>query len=80
MEFFYILIGLLLMTTAARVFMDKTHPTRMGTSLFWMLLGIVFAFGNFIPFMIDGIIILVMGVLTLFKQVQIGKLAELNEA
>ncbi|KRN56913.1 DUF979 domain-containing protein [Carnobacterium divergens] len=80
LEFFYILIGLLLMTTAARVFMDKTHPTRMGTSLFWMLLGIVFAFGNFIPFMIDGIIILVMGVLTLFKQVQIGKLAELNEA
>lgn len=79
LEFFYILIGLLLIATAVRVFKDETHPTRLGTSAFWLLLGIVFAFGNFIPFLIDGIIIIVMGVLTLFKQVRIGKLADVDE-
>ncbi|WP_086349291.1 DUF979 domain-containing protein [Candidatus Enterococcus clewellii] len=79
LEFFYILIGLLLIATAVRVFKDETHPTRLGTSAFWLLLGIVFAFGNFIPFLIDGIIIILMGVLTLFKQVRIGKLADVDE-
>ena len=79
LEFFYILIGLLLMVTAVRVFKDETHPTRLGTSAFWLLLGIVFAFGNFIPYVVDGIIIIAMGVLTLFKQVKIGKLAQLDE-
>ncbi|MBP1047552.1 DUF979 domain-containing protein [Enterococcus sp. BWM-S5] len=79
LEFFYILIGLLLMTTAVRVFKDETHPTRLGTAAFWLLLGVVFAFGNFIPYLIDGIIIILMGVLTLFKQVRIGKLADIDE-
>ncbi|MBL1225555.1 DUF979 domain-containing protein [Enterococcus sp. BWR-S5] len=79
LEFFYILIGLLLMATAVRVFKDETHPTRLGTAAFWLLLGIVFAFGNFIPYLIDGIIIILMGVLTLFKQVRIGKLAAIDE-
>ncbi len=45
LEFFYILIGLLLMMTAVRTFKDQTNPARIGTSLFWLLLGIIFAAG-----------------------------------
>ncbi|MGX7394713.1 DUF979 domain-containing protein [Carnobacterium mobile] len=79
LEFFFIVVGLLLMYTASKVFSDSNHPTRLGTALFWLLLGIVFAFGNFIPAMINGALILVMGVLTLFKQVRLGEVKTVNE-
>ncbi|WP_430610206.1 DUF979 domain-containing protein [Enterococcus sp. DIV0876] len=79
LEFFYILIGLLSIMTAVRVFREASHPTRLGTSAFWLLLGIVFAFGNFIPYIIDGILIVLMGCLTMFKQVQIGKIVDVEE-
>ena len=79
LEFFYILIGLLLMMTAVRTFNDKTNPVRYGTSLFWFLLGIIFAAGTFIPYMVSGILLTIMGTLTLFKQVKVGKTAPVTE-
>lgn len=79
LEFFYILIGLLLMMTAVRTFNDKTNPVRYGTSLFWLLLGVIFAAGNFIPSMVSGILLTVMGALTLFKQVKVGKTAPVTD-
>lgn len=80
LEFFYILVGLMLIVTAVRVFRDRTNPVRLGTSAFWLLLGIVFALGNYIPFIVDGILIMLMGVLTFFKQVKLGKVVDLDEA
>ena len=53
LEFFYILIGL--------------------------LLGIIFAAGNYIPFLISGVLLTIMGALTLFKQVKVGKTATITE-
>ncbi|MGO2853582.1 MAG: 5-oxoproline transporter, DUF979 family subunit, partial [Tetragenococcus koreensis] len=50
LEFFYILIGLLSMMTAIRSFRDQTNSARLGTGLFWLLLGTIFAFGNFLPY------------------------------
>lgn len=79
LEFFYIVIGLLLVYTASKVFRDVKHPTRFGTASFWLLLGIVFAFGNFIPAIINGILIMVMGILTLFKQVRLGEVKIVDE-
>ncbi|MGY3779693.1 DUF979 domain-containing protein [Isobaculum melis] len=79
LEFFYILIGLMLMMTSVRVFRDETHPTRMGTALFWLILGVIFALGNVIPGMVNGALVLVMGVLTGFKQVRIGRIAQVDE-
>lgn len=79
LEFFYILIGLLLMMTAVRTFKDQTNPARIGTSLFGLLLGIIFAAGNYIPFLISGVLLTIMGALTLFKQVKVGKTARITE-
>lgn len=79
LEFFYILIGLMLMMTSVRVFRDTGHPTRIGTALFWLILGVIFALGNFIPGMVNGALILVMGLLTGFKQVRIGRIAQVDE-
>ncbi|EOL41965.1 hypothetical protein RV11_GL001699 [Enterococcus phoeniculicola] len=79
LEFFYILIGLFSIMTSVRAFRDTTNKARIGTGLFWLILGVIFAAGNFMPYMVSGILLAVIGVLTLFKQVKIGKLAELSE-
>ncbi|APB31221.1 DUF979 domain-containing protein [Vagococcus teuberi] len=79
LEFFYILIGLLSMMTAVRCFRDETNDTRIGTGLFWLILGVIFAAGKLMPYVVSGVLLALIGVLTLFKQVKIGKLAEISE-
>ncbi|MFB2863162.1 DUF979 domain-containing protein [Aeromonas sp. MdU4] len=79
LEFFYVLIGVILFSTAWRVLRDPNHPARVGTALFWIILGVLFAFGSYIPHLINGVLIIVMGIITLLKQVKIGKLEQASE-
>lgn len=72
LEFFFIIIGIQLFYTAVRVFKDHTNPTRLGSGLFWLIIGIVFALGAYIPAYVNGILVVILGVLTLFKQVNMG--------
>lgn len=74
LEIMYIVIGLQLLYTAYRVFNDKTNPTRIGTTLFWAVLGVLFVGGSYIPNIINGVLVLIIGVITLFKQVSIGEI------
>ena len=74
LEIMYIVIGLQLLYTAYRVFNDETNPTRIGTTLFWATLGVLFVGGSYIPNIINGVLVLVIGVITLFKQVSIGEI------
>ncbi len=43
-EFFYVLCGLVSFDTAYRA--TKNKEARIGTSLFWFLLGVIFTFGK----------------------------------
>lgn len=70
----YIVIGLQLLYTAYRVFNDETNPTCIGTTLFWAILGVLFVGGSYIPNIINGVLVLIIGVITLFKQVSIGEI------
>lgn len=74
LESTYIVIGLQLLYTAYRVFNDETNPTRIGTTLFWATLGVLFVGGSYIPNIINGVLVLIIGVITLFKQVSIGEI------
>ena len=74
LEIMYIVIGLQLLYTANRVFNDETNPTRIGTTLFWAILGVLFVGGSYIPNIINGVLVLIIGVITLFKQVSIGEI------
>jgi uncharacterized membrane protein len=74
LEIMYIVIGLQLLYTAYRVFNDETNPTRIGTTLFWAVLGVLFVGGSYIPNIINGVLVLIIGVITLFKQVSIGEI------
>lgn len=74
LEIMYIVIGLQLLYTAYRVFNDETNPTRIGTTLFWATLGVLFVGGSYIPNIINGVLVLIIGVITLFKQVSLGEI------
>lgn len=73
-EFFYTLCGLVSIDTAFRAL--KNEKSRIGTFLFWLILGVIFIFGKIIPFAFTGGLLLVMGCLTVTHQVRIGKFEE----
>ena len=73
LEIFYILVGLLMYLVSFFVFKDTTHQTRLGTTAFWVILGSIFIFGSYIPGTVVGVMLLVLGVLTATKQVNVGK-------
>lgn len=70
LDVFYALIGFLMIALAAYTFTNKQHQARIGTSIFWTILGVVFAFGELIPANIVGVLLIVLGCLTASKQVK----------
>lgn len=73
-EFFYVLCGLVSFDAAIRA--TKNEEARIGTSLFWCILGIIFMFGKLIPTAVVGGLLVIMGCLTVTKQVKMGKFVE----
>lgn len=74
LEIFYVLVGLLMYLVAFNVAKDIAHPTRIGTTLFWAILGTIFVLGSVIPGSLVGILLVSIGILTASKQVNIGTL------
>ncbi len=74
LEIFYIIVGLLMLNTAIDTLKDQKHKTRIGTAIFWTILSIIFIAGGAIPPVVVGALLLVIGVLTASKQVNIGNL------
>ena len=73
-EFFYVLCGLVSFDTAYRA--TKNEEARIGTSLFWFLLGVIFTFGKIIPSVGVGVLLVLMGCLTVLKQVKMCSFVE----
>ncbi len=76
LEVFYVLMGLMSIYAGVRNLRDKTNPARVGTFVFWCALGVVIAFGRWIPAAIDGVLVIVMVIPALLKQVQKGKASD----
>ncbi|MBD3107171.1 DUF979 domain-containing protein [Bacillus sp. AGMB 02131] len=79
LEIFYAIIGLFMGITMIFTLKDKNHKTRIGTALFWGILAAVFIFGNYIPSMVVGILVVLIAVLSATKQINIGTLKQLDE-
>lgn len=78
LEIFYALIGFLMISLAVYTFTNKNHKARMGTSIFWFVLGFIFVAGPYIPANIVGALIILLGVLTASKQVKMLPSKPLN--
>jgi uncharacterized membrane protein len=59
----YILTGVTLWVFAALNFSDRTRTRRVGSSLFWLILGCIFAFGSWLPAWSVGALVILMVVL-----------------
>lgn len=79
LEVFFIMVGLFMAITMIFTLKDTEHKTKIGTTLFWGILAIIFIFGNFIPGNIVGILLIVIALLSAFKQVNIGTLKQLDD-
>ena len=79
LEMFYIIIGIMMLNTAVLTLRDKNHKAKIGTAIFWTLLGVIFVFGPYIPSVVVGGMLVVIAVLTLSKQVKPGTVKALDE-
>ncbi|WP_434630671.1 DUF979 domain-containing protein [Thermoanaerobacterium thermosaccharolyticum] len=72
LEIMYIMSGIVALYIAVKTFAEKDHVSRIPTSIFWGALGIVMAFGKWLPPMVSGILIIVMAIPAMIKKVKPG--------
>ena len=73
LEIIFLIMGLICIYAGVKNFKDKENPSPYGTATFWCALGIVLAIGRYIPPMIAGILILIMGAPAVINRVKPGK-------
>ena len=72
LEVVYILIGLVSIYAGLRNLTDKTNDKRIGSCLFWCVLGLLFIVGRWIPTTWVGVLVIVMVIPAIFKRVGRG--------
>lgn len=72
----YALTGIVLFIFAAMTFMDKSNPRRFGSGMFWLLLGVIFAFGSWMLYWLTGVLVLAMVALDGLGRVTRGNVGE----
>lgn len=75
-QIIYILCGLVSISTGIRGL--KNEKAKIGTFLFWTILGIIFIFGEAIPYKVTGGLLVVLAIITVTKQLHIGKFENIS--
>lgn len=60
LEAVYVLTGAVLLVFAWLTFTDRSNSRRVGSGLFWLILGIIFIFGGVMPYWLTGLLVLAM--------------------
>lgn len=68
LEFFFIVVGIQFSYAGYRSLRDKTNDKNIGTALFWFILGLLFILGRWISPVISGLLVVGLGLITLFNQ------------
>jgi len=75
-QIIYILCGLVSVSTGIRGL--KNEKAKIGTFLFWTILGIIFIFGEAIPYKVTGGLLVILAIITVTKQLHIGKFENIS--
>ena len=75
-QIIYILCGLVRISTGIRGL--KNEKAKIGTFLFWTILGIIFIFGEAIPYKVTGGLLVILAIITVTKQLHIGKFENIS--
>ena len=73
LEFFYLLVGVLLATVSVLSLRDRSNPRRHATALFWGLYALVYLVGERMPHALAGALMVVMALLAGFGGVRMGR-------
>ncbi|MBQ7284203.1 MAG: DUF979 domain-containing protein [Oscillospiraceae bacterium] len=73
LEVVYIIIGIICIYTAVRNLFDKHNASPYGTAVFWGSVGVVIAFGRWLPNFFNGILILTMSASAVLRLVRPGE-------
>ncbi|MEK4666147.1 DUF979 domain-containing protein [Niallia sp. FSL R7-0271] len=76
----YYLLGIIVAFVAVRVALDKNHPTRWGSTIFWGIFAITFLVGKQIPPLYVGYLVLVMVIVASIGKVTKSKEEESDSA
>jgi len=68
LEFFFMVVGAMFTYSGYRSLKDKTNEQNIGTAIFWFILGVLFIFGQWLPSVLSGLLVVGLGVITLFNQ------------
>ena len=75
-QIIYILCGLVSISTGIRGL--KNEKAKIGTFLFWTILGIIFIFGEAIPYKVTGGLLVILAIITVTKQLHIGNFENIS--
>ena len=75
-QIIYILCGLVSISTGIRGL--KNEKAKIGTFLFWTILGIIFIFGEAVPYKVTGGLLVILAIITVTKQLHIGKFENIS--
>lgn len=76
LDYIYYLLGIIVAFVAIRVALDKNHPSRLGSTLFWGIFAFTFIFGKMVPSIVVGYLVLAMVAIAALGKVKIGNQAE----
>jgi uncharacterized membrane protein len=74
LEVVFLIMGLICIYAGVKNLRDKENPSPFGTAVFWCALGVVLALGRYLPSLISGILVLIMGVPAIINRVKKGKI------
>ncbi|MBX9865833.1 MAG: DUF979 domain-containing protein [Burkholderiales bacterium] len=72
-NYFYYVLGIILMLVGLNTFKDKTNPKRISSGLFWLLYGVLFLAGNWLPIQVIGALVVIVTLLAGFGKVRSGQ-------
>ena len=75
-DYIYLIIGLFVLYVAYANYTDSEHPKRTTSALFWLSLGVLLAFGGFLPPLISGLLVALMAVICAFDAIGPGTAKE----
>lgn len=80
LEMWYVLVGFLLIATAYMSYSNIKDNRKYVAGLFWLLLGIIFIIGPYIPYTVSGFIVILIGILSFTKSINVGDIEQIDEA
>ncbi|MDE1888596.1 MAG: DUF979 family protein, partial [Gammaproteobacteria bacterium] len=79
LEYVYVLAGLLFGVTAVLEFLDRDNPKRLRKTLFWGIYGATFLFGTLLPPFVTGCLVILMVLVTGWKDLGMSKVSTAAE-